>query len=76
MNGKNWQELDYRVASDYTHGSPEYYRELLRNMIGIPSLLPGEKRDLSTKRHQSPNTSKISSRGIMSGFLHKGKRQF
>lgn len=73
MNGKNWQELDFKIASDYTHGSPEYYRELLRNMIGIPSLLPGEKSDISTKRYQSPNTSKISGGGIMSGFLHKSQ---
>jgi hypothetical protein len=74
MNGKNWQELDYRIASDYTHGSPEYYRELLRNMIGIPSLLPGEKRDLSTKRHHSPNSSKIPNRRNMPGSIFKDER--
>jgi hypothetical protein len=74
MNGKKWQELDYRIASDYTHGSPEYYRELLRNMIGIPSLLPGEKRDLSTKRHNSPNSSKIPNRRNMPGSIFKDER--
>ena len=71
MQKSKWQELDYKVASDYTHGSPEYYRTLLRQMIGIPNLLPGEKNDLSTKQYRSPNSAKVPSRRNMSGFFHK-----
>lgn len=51
MNKPNWQEFDFRVASDLSKGTPEYYRELLRNMLGIPSNLPGEKNAISTKQH-------------------------
>jgi hypothetical protein len=74
MKESKWQELDYKVASDYTHGSPEYYRTLLRQMIGVPNLLPGEKNDSSTEQHRPPNTSKVPRGGNMSGFLYKGKR--
>jgi hypothetical protein len=74
MQKSNWQELDFKVASDYTHGSPEYYRTLLRQMIGIPNLLPGEKNDTSTKQYKSSNIDQISNGGYMSGILHKGKR--
>jgi hypothetical protein len=73
MQESNWQELDYKVASDYTHGSPEYYRTLLRQMIGIPNLLPGEKNDTPTKQYRPPNSPKISRRGNMPGFFHKGQ---
>ena len=73
MKESNWQELDYKVASDYTHGSPEYYRTLLRQMIGVPKLLPGEKNDSITKQYRSPNTSKIPLRRNMSGFFHQSK---
>lgn len=75
MKESNWQELDFKVASDYTYGSPEYYRTMLRKMIGVPKLLPGEKNDLSDQL-KSPNTPKISGGGNMSGFFHKGKRQY
>ena len=72
MNGKNWQELDFRVASDYTHGSPEYYRTLLRQMIGLPNLLPGEKSEVSQQKpNRQRHPHKRSSEGDMSGFLHK-----
>ena len=71
MRNNNWQELDYRVASDYTYGSPEYYRSVLRKMVGIPELLPGEKNDTSAKRSEQTDTSKTSVRGHMSGFFRK-----
>jgi len=74
MQESNWQELDFKVASDYTHGSPEYYRTLLRQMIGIPNLLPGEKNDISSKQYKSPTTPKAPRGGNMSGFLYKGQR--
>lgn len=73
MNGKNWQELDYKVASDYTFGGPEYYRTKLRKMLNIPTLLPGEKNDISAERHIKTDTPEVSVRGHMSGFFHKGK---
>lgn len=72
MKESNWQELDFKVASDYTHGSPEYYRTLLRQMINIPRYLPGEKNDISREKYKSSITSKVSGRGNMSGFFHKG----
>jgi hypothetical protein len=50
MQKPNWQSLDFNIASDYTYGSPEYYRTVLRNMLNIPKLLPGEKDDASTQR--------------------------
>lgn len=72
-NNSNWKELDFKVASDYTHGGPEYYRTRLRQMLGIPTLLPGEKNDLRTKRHHTPNSTEIPSRRNMSSFFHKNK---
>jgi hypothetical protein len=60
MNKSNWQELDFKVASDYTYGSPEYYRTLLRQMIGLPELLPGEKDAPETKFNQQGNFTKFS----------------
>lgn len=73
MNGKNWQELDFRVASDYTHGSPEYYRTLLRQMIGLPTLLPGEKSEVhKQKSDRQKNTNRKSDKGYMSSFLQQG----
>jgi hypothetical protein len=49
MQKPNWQSLDFNIASDYTHGSPEYYRTILRQMLNIPKLLPGET-DVTTQR--------------------------
>ena len=43
MQKSNWHSLDFNIASDYTHGTPEYYRTILRQMLNIPKLLPGEK---------------------------------
>lgn len=74
MNGKNWQELDFKIASDYTHGSPEYHRSRLRQILGLPIFLPGEKGDNSTKRHHSSNTHKIFDGRNMPSFVYKGKR--
>lgn len=72
MNGKNWQELDFRVASDYTHGSPEYYRTLLRQMIGLPNLLPGEKSEnKQSKSGHARRSGKIPHRRNMPGFFHE-----
>ena len=73
MNGKNWQELDFKIASDYTHGSPEYHRSRLRQILGLPIFLPGEKGDFSTKRHHSSNPSKVSRRGNVPGIFYKGQ---
>ena len=42
---KHWAALDYKVASDYTYGSPEYYRNKLRQSFGMNKLLPGEQRE-------------------------------
>ena len=73
MNGKHWEELDFRVASDYTHGSPEYYRTLLRQMIGIPNLLPGEKSETKLpKTSRKRSSSKISDRRNMSDIFYQG----
>lgn len=73
MQESNWQELDFKIASDYTHGSPEYYRTLLRQMVGIPTLLPGEKNDISNK-FKPTTANKVSGGGYMSSFLHKNER--
>jgi hypothetical protein len=56
MNKPNWKELDFKIASDYTHGSPEYYREKLRGMLGLPKLLPGEKDAITQKRDNKNNS--------------------
>jgi hypothetical protein len=76
MNGKKWASLDFNVASDYTHGTPEYYRTLLRQMVGIPSFLPGEKPvDIhKTAGHGKTDPSEILIRGNVSRNIHKGKR--
>lgn len=76
MNGKHWIGLDYKVASDYTYGSPEYYRTLLRQTIGLPNLLPGESDENSEQQSSRPNnSSKGNVEGHMSGFFHKSKRR-
>jgi len=73
MNGKNWQELDFKVASDYSGGSPEYYRTLLRQMLGLPNLLPGEKSENQQPiKNKQTRTNKVSATRNMSGFFHKG----
>ena len=59
LGGKHWAELDFKVASDYTHGSPEYYRSLLRQITNMPKLLPGEKSEISK---QSVNNKRNSYR--------------
>lgn len=74
-NSKRWIGLDYKVASDYTHGSPEDYRTRLRQMLGLPILLPGEKNDPSTEQHIKTNPSEVFIRRNMSGVLRKGKRR-
>ena len=73
MKNNNWKELDYRVASDYTHGSPEYYRTLLRQMVGIPKFLPGEKGDISQQQHIQRDTVAGTSERSMPSKIHKGK---
>jgi hypothetical protein len=64
MHKPDWKEFDFKIASDYTHGSPEFYRSLLRHMLGLPELLPGEKngntQKPSDKRNSSTRTSKRS----------------
>ncbi len=73
MNGKHWVELDYRVASDYTYGSPEHYRTILRKAIGLPDLLPGEKHENSKHaRDRKGRNNQISRRGDLPGFFHQG----
>jgi hypothetical protein len=42
---KHWAALDYKVASDYTYGSPEYYRNKLRQSFGMNKLLAGEQNE-------------------------------
>ncbi len=76
MNGKHWVGLDYKVASDYTEGSPEDHRSRLRQSIGIPNLLPGESNENSesTKFRQRIIDQFLSKRNLP-GFVHKGKRR-
>ena len=63
MQESHWKEFDFKIASDYTHGSPEYYRSKLRQMFGLPDLLPGEKHGKTSqgKRKQS-DSDKTSNR--------------
>ena len=64
--GKRWAALDFNIASDYTQGSPEYYRTLLRQMSGMPKLLPGESSENTKQtRAQQINSDKISNRRYM-----------
>jgi hypothetical protein len=66
LGGKHWAELDFKVASDYTYGSPEYYRTLLRQMSGMPKLLPGESRENTKQtRPQQTSSNKVSNRRYM-----------
>jgi hypothetical protein len=77
MNGKHWIGLDYKVASDYTYGSPEYYRTLLRQSFGMPKLLPGESNENSEQITNRQNIShQRDDEGYMSGIIRKGKRRF
>jgi len=73
MQNNNWKELDYRVASDYTHGSPEYYRTLLRQMIGLPKFLPGEKGDISQQQHIKRDSVAGTPKRHMSSDVQQGK---
>lgn len=73
LGGKHWAALDYNVASDYTHGSPEYYRSLLRKLTGKPKLLPGEKSEISEQRNDNKRTPpKKSNGGDMSNIFYQG----
>ena len=76
MNDKKWESLDFNVASDYTYGSPEYHRTMLRQNIGLPNLLPGEKSfdHHKKKRHGKRNFPEISFKRFMQSDLFKGKR--
>ena len=66
MQKPHWKEFDFKIASDYTHGSPEYYRSKLRKMIGLPDLLPGEKNGKTSQRkHNKGNSTKTPSRRDM-----------
>ena len=73
IGGKHWVGLDFEVASA---GSPKYYRTLLRQMMGLPTLLPGETTDEIQKSAGSRQTNSIETfnRGYMPGYIHKGKR--
>lgn len=74
MNGKNWQELDFNVASDYTYGSPEDHRTRLRQLIGIPTFLPGEKSEVQEpNRNRQTHYSKTLKRRNLSSDLQQGK---
>jgi len=61
MQKSNWKEFDFKVASDYTYGSPEKIRKRLRKKLGLPILLPGEK-NVSQGSDNKIDSSKISSR--------------
>jgi hypothetical protein len=58
IGGKQWVGLDFKIASDYTHGSPEEHRTRLRQMIGLPNLYPGEK--TKSENQQSIRSTKRS----------------
>lgn len=61
MKESRWKEFDLKVASDYTTGSPEYYRTLLRRQLGLPTLLPGETSGDTQKRDNENSPTKPSS---------------
>lgn len=70
---KNWQELPLKVASDYTYGSPEYHNWLLRQIVGIPKKLPGEKSEVHEPQSTDKRTSaKIPSRRNMPDIFYQG----
>ena len=76
MNGKHWVGLDYKIASDYTEGSPEDHRSRLRQSLGIPHLLPGEKNANSEpKKSRQRIIDKFLNKRNLSSFFHKGKRR-
>jgi hypothetical protein len=53
MQRPTWHEFDFKVASDYSQGTPEEIRSDLRQNIGIPEYLPGENQnDFISKRHK------------------------
>jgi len=62
MQESNWKSLDFNVASDYTYGSPEHYRTILRKMLNIPTKLPGEKNASTSSESKQTNIAKISSK--------------
>lgn len=69
LGGGNWHEYDFRIA-----GNSEYHKALLRQMIGLPAKLPGEKSEISkTPRPGQTNSSKTSHRGYMPGYFQQGK---
>lgn len=74
MQESNWKSLDFNVASDYTHGSPEHYRTVLRKMLNLPTLLPGETNETISQRPKQTDDSKGIGRKSMQGDLYKGKR--
>ena len=47
-----WHEYDFKVASDYSQGTPEEIRKDLRSSIGIQELLPGETDDTISTEHR------------------------
>lgn len=70
LGAGRWHEYDFRIA-----GNSEFYKALLRQMVGLPAKLPGEngenQQSLGVNKRQS---HKISDRRNMSGFFHQGKR--
>lgn len=73
IGGKHWAALDYNVASDYTYGSPEYYRTLLRQITGKTKSLPGEKSEISKPPHNlKRHAPKASDGGNLSNIFYQG----
>jgi hypothetical protein len=52
-----WHEYDYKVASDYSQGTPEEIRSSLRHQLEIPEYLPGEKTDDNLSKRHKPQYS-------------------
>lgn len=73
LGGKHWAALDYNVASDYTHGSPEYYRSLLRQITGKPKFLPGEKSEIPKQGNDNKRpSSETFDRRNLSNIFYQG----
>lgn len=76
MSAKHWVGLDYKIASDYTDGTPEVHRSRLRSFIGLPHLLPGETDALSgSKQFRQAIINKFLAKRNLPGIVYKGKRR-
>lgn len=73
MQNGNWKELDYNVASDYSFGSPEEIRSILRKTIKIPQYLPGEENESIQSKHQPRDSFKTFIQRKLQGNIRQVK---